>query len=146
VQRAIDLTPNLALAYFMLGVMRVFLGRFEQASDPFQRAIRLSPREPLTFFFANHRALAQYHLQRYEDAAKIARMAIGMRPTHMLYRTLAACYGQLGRAEEARAALAELRRLMPNDAERHWEVTNPYLDPAHRDDFIDGLRKAGWSG
>jgi TolB-like protein/Flp pilus assembly protein TadD len=146
VQRAIDLTPNFALAYFMLGVIRVFLGRFEQASDPFQRAIRLSPREPLTFFFANHRALAQYHLQRYEDAAKIVRMAIGVRPTHMLYRTLAACYGQLGRAEEARAALAELRRLMPNDAERHWEVTNPYLDPAHRDDFIDGLRKAGWSG
>jgi tetratricopeptide (TPR) repeat protein len=146
VQRAIDLTPNFALAYFMLGVIRVFLGRFEQASDPFQRAIRLSPREPLTFFFANHRALAQYHLQRYEDAAKIVRMAIGVRPTHMLYRTLAACYGQLGRAEEARAALAELRRLMPNDAERHWEVTNPYLDAAHRDDFIDGLRKAGWSG
>ena len=146
VQRAIDLTPNFALAYFMLGVTRVFLGRFEQASDPFQRAIRLSPREPLTFFFANHRALAQYHLQRYEDAAKTLRMAIGMRPTHMLYRTLAACYGQLGRVEEARAALAELRRLMPNDAERHWEVTNPYLDAAHREDFIDGLRKAGWSG
>ena len=63
----------------------------------------------------------------------------------MLYRTLAACYGQLGRAVEARAALDEMRRLMPKDAERLWEVTNPYVDPAHRAHFIDGLRKAGWS-
>lgn len=145
-QRAIDLTPNFALAYYMLGVARVFLGRFEAAADPFQRASRLSPHEPLTFYFANHLALAEYHQGRYEEAVKIARMGTGMRPTHMLYRTLAACYGQLGRAGEAEAALAELRRLMPKDAERQWEVTNPYADPAHRAAFLEGLHKAGWSG
>jgi TolB-like protein/tetratricopeptide (TPR) repeat protein len=145
-QRAIDLTPNFALAYFMLGVTRVFLGRFEQSADPFQRAMRLSPHEPLTFFFANHRALAEYHQGRYEEAARVARSGLGMRASHMLYRTLAASYGQLGRAEEARTALNDLRRLMPKDAERRWEVTNPYIDPAHRAQFIDGLRKAGWTG
>ena len=145
-QRAIDLTPNFALAYYMLGVIRVYLGRFDAAADPFQRATRLSPHEPLTFFFANHLALVQYHQGRYEEAVKIVRMGIGMRPTHMLYRTLAACYGQLGRASEADAALAELRRLMPKDAERQWEVTNPYADPAHRTAFLEGLRKAGWEG
>jgi hypothetical protein len=63
----------------------------------------------------------------------------------MLYRTLAACYGQLGHAGEADAALAEMRRLMPKDADRLWEVNNPYADPAHRAHFIDGLRKAGWT-
>jgi adenylate cyclase len=36
-QRAIDLTPNFALGYFILGATRVFLGRFEQAADAFQR-------------------------------------------------------------------------------------------------------------
>ena len=39
-------------------------------------------------------------------------------------------------------ALAEMRRLMPKAAERLWEMMNPYLDPAHRAAFIDGLRKA----
>jgi TolB-like protein/class 3 adenylate cyclase/tetratricopeptide (TPR) repeat protein len=145
-QRAIDLTPNFALAYFMLGVTRVFLGRFEQSADPFQRAMRLSPHEPLTFFFANHRALAEYHQGRYEEAARVARSGLGMRASHMLYRTLAASYGQLGRTGEAGTALNELRRLMPEDAERRWEVTNPYIDPAHRAHFIEGLRKAGWIG
>jgi pentatricopeptide repeat protein len=145
-QKSIDLTPNFALGYYMLGVARVFSGRFEQASDPFQRAMRLSPRDPLTFFFDNYLALAHYHQGRYEDAAKMARMGIAIRPTHVLYRTLAACYGRLGRSEEARLALAEMRRLMPKNAERIWDVTNPYADPVHRANFIDGLRKAGWEG
>jgi adenylate cyclase len=145
-QKAIDLTPNFALAYFALGAARVFLGRFDQVADPFQRAMRLSPHEPLTFYFCYYFALAQYHLGHYEEAVKIARKGIGTRPLHLLYRTLAACYGQLGRPEEARVALAEMRRLMPKDAERLWDATNPYVDPTHRAHFIDGLRKAGWEG
>jgi TolB-like protein/class 3 adenylate cyclase/Flp pilus assembly protein TadD len=145
-QRALDLTPNFALAYFALGVVRVFLGRFDQVADPFRRAMRLSPHEPLTFYFANHLALAEYHQGHYDEAVSIARTCLGVRQFHTLYRTLAACYGQLGRPEEAGVALAEMRRLMPKDAERHWDVTNPYADPAHRAQFIDGLRKAGWEG
>jgi adenylate cyclase len=145
-QKAIDLAPNFALAFFALGAVRVFLGRFDEAFDPFHRAMRLSPHEPLIFHFGNYLALAHYQQGKYEEAAKVTRMCIGIRPNHMLYRTLAACYGQLGRAEEARMALAELRPLMPKDAERQLEMTNPYIDPAHRTHFAEGLRKAGWAG
>ena len=145
-QKSIDLTPNFALGYYMLGVARVFRGRFEQATDPFQRAMRLSPHEALTFFFCYYSGLAQYHQGNYEEAARMARMGIAIRPTHMLYRALAASYGQLGRAEEARTALGEMHGLMPKAAERLWEMINPYFDLAHRAQFIDGLRKAGWTG
>jgi TolB-like protein/tetratricopeptide (TPR) repeat protein len=145
-QKAIDLTPNFALAFFILGVTRVFLGRFDQASDPIHRAIRLSPHEPLKFFFCNFLSLAQYHQGNHEEAARIARLGIAIRPIYLLYRTLVACYGQLGRADDARVALAEMGRLMPKDAERMWEMTNPYVDPAHREQIIDGLHKAGWAG
>jgi TolB-like protein/tetratricopeptide (TPR) repeat protein len=145
-QKSIDLTPNFALGYYMLGVARVFRGRFEQAIDPFRRAMRLSPHEPLTFFFCYYSGLAQYHQGHYEEAARMARMGIAIRPTHMLYRVLAASHGQLGHTEEAQVALAEMRRLMPKAAERLWELMNPYFDSAHRAQFIDGLRKAGWAG
>jgi adenylate cyclase len=145
-QKSIDLTPNFALGYIVLGVARVFLGRFDQVADPFQRAMRLSPHEPLMFHFYNYLALAHYHLARYEEAVKVLRMGLSIRPFHFVYRTLAACYGQLERTEEARLALAELRRLLPKDAERLWEISNPYADPAHRSHFLDGLRKAGWTG
>jgi TolB-like protein/class 3 adenylate cyclase len=142
-QKSIDLTPNFALGYFALSIARVFLGRPEQAADPFQRAMRLSPHEPLTFFFSNFQALAQYQLGRYEEAALITRQAIAMRPFETLYRTLAAVCGQLGRHEEAETALAEMARLMPPGAARCWEFAYPYADPTHHEHFLEGLRKAG---
>jgi adenylate cyclase len=144
-QKSIDLTPNFALAYYILGVIRVFLGRFDQVSDPINRAIRLSPHEPQKFLFYNFLALAEYHQGHFEEGARIARMGIAVRPFHLLYRTLAACCGQLERANEAQAALADLRRLLPKDADHQWEITNPYIDPAHRARFIEGMRKAGWN-
>jgi adenylate cyclase len=142
-QKAIDLVPNFALAYFVLGAIRIFLGQFDQASDPIHRAMRLSPHEPLKFYIYNFLALARYHQGHFEEAARIARMGIAVRPFHMLYRTLAASYGQLGLTKEAHAALADLQRLLPKDAARQWEISNPYVDPAHRARLIEGLRKAG---
>jgi TolB-like protein len=144
-QRAIDLAPNFALGYFVLGSARVFLGRFEQSADAFQRAMRLSPHEPMAFFYGLHLALARYHQGHYEEAAEIARTGVALRPTHWLYRVLAACCGQLGQVSEGQAALAEMRRRMPKNSER-WETVLPYADPAHRAALIDGLRKAGWEG
>ena len=144
-QKSIDLTPNFALGYVSLSVARVFLGHPDQADDPFQRAMRLSPHEPLTFFFSNFQALARYQLGLYEEAALIARRAIAMRPFETLYRTLAAACGQLDRREEAESACAEMMRLMAPGAERCWQFAHPYADPAHYDHFLEGLRKAGLS-
>jgi pentatricopeptide repeat protein len=142
-QKAIDLTPNFALAYFALGTIRVYAGRFDQVADPLQRAMRLSPHDPLHFQFYQPLALAQYHQGRYEEGVELSRTGLSIRPWRALYRTLVACHGQLGRADEARAALAEMRRLMPKNSEGLWEVTTPYVDPAHRAHLLDGLRKAG---
>jgi tetratricopeptide (TPR) repeat protein len=144
-RKTIDLTPNFAIAHFLLGVIRLFLGRFDQVSDPIQRAMRLSPHEPLKFYFYNFLALAEYHQGHFEDAARLARMGIAVRSSHILYRTLAASCGQLGRIAEAKMALDDLRKLLPKDADRQWEIANPYVDPAHREQFIEGMRKAGWT-
>src|SRR5262249_7627459 len=145
-QSAIDLAPNFALGHFVLGAARVFLGQFQRADDAFQRGLRLSPHDPMKFYFCIHLALARYPQAQYEEAAEIGRTGIGLRPTHCLYRVLAACCGQLGQVSEGRAALTEMRRRMPKNAEKLWNIALPYADPAHRTTFIDGLRKAGWDG
>jgi TolB-like protein len=143
-QRAIDLTPNFEQGYNCLGTACVFLGRFEAAIDAYQRAMRRSPHEPLRFLYCTYLSLAHYHLGQYEEATEVARTGISLRPAHMLYRALAACCGQLGQISEGQAALAEMRRRMPVGAEKHWDVTLPYANPAHRAAIIDGLRKVGW--
>lgn len=144
-QRAIDLAPNFALGHFVMGVARVFAGHFESGVDAFQHAMRLSPHDPMTFHFCIHLALARYHQGRHEEAVELARAGIELRPAHCLFRVLAACYGQLGQRSEGLAALTEMRRRMPKNAERLWRFALPYADPAHLADLIDGLRKAGWS-
>ena len=64
-------------------------------------------------------------------------------PSYIRLRTLLACLGQLGRTEQAKAVIAESAKLAPANAERLWEITTRYADPAHRDHLVEGLRKAG---
>jgi adenylate cyclase len=142
-QRAVDLSPNFAYAYLTLGRTRIFIGHFDQALDPLLRCLRLSPHDPLTFLFMSVMSLAQYHVGNYDEAVHYAERALRSRRMYVVYRTLAASLGQLDRLDEARAVLAEMELIRPADAERHWELTNPYADPAHRDHLMEGLRKAG---
>ncbi len=142
-QRAIDLSPNFALGHFALGMTRIFIGRFAEALDPLLRCLRLNPRDPQAYLFVSFMALAQYHLGNYEEAVHYAEQALSGRRLYAVLRTFLASLGQLGRTEEAKAVLAEMERIKPADAERHWEITSPYADPAHRAHLIEGLRKAG---
>jgi hypothetical protein len=67
--------------------------------------------------FYNFLALAEYHQGHFEEGASFAQKGIAIRPFHMLYRTLAACCGQLGPAVEAETApncISSCRR-MPID-------------------------------
>ncbi|MGH6934030.1 MAG: hypothetical protein ACREEE_16555, partial [Dongiaceae bacterium] len=56
---------------------------------------------------------------------------------------LAACCGQLGRAEEARALWQEALRINPDYSLEHRRRVLPYKDPADFERIVEGLRKAG---
>jgi hypothetical protein len=61
-------------------------------------------------------------------------------PTHI---ALAVCYGQLGRQEEANAALQELRRLKPDfegNPTHYLDKWRTHEDTQH---ILEGLYKAG---
>ena len=143
-QQAIDLNPNYTLGYFALGETRIFCGRFEDGLDPLERSLRLSPFDPQASVFTSLIALAHYHLGNYDDALQYSERALQRRRIIPVLRTLAATLGQLGRPQEARLVLDEMEGQMPINRERHWELTNPYADPAHEAQLLDGLQKAGW--
>jgi len=56
---------------------------------------------------------------------------------------LAACYGHLGRAEDARAQWQEALRVNPNYSLEHRRNVLPYKNPSDFELLVDGLRKAG---
>ena len=115
------------------------LGRFEQAKADAQQAMRLSPRDPAIGVFRVGVADAELGLGHFDTAIDEYRndIDLGHRAFYG-YAHLAAAYAHAGKMDEAKAALAEARRLNPAVTVK-WMREHTLNLPA----VFDGLRKAG---
>ena len=78
----------------------------------------------------------------YEKAITVFKKAIKNEPDYWLsYVSIAACFGLLGREQEAAAAAAEVLRIDPNFSIA--KVYIPYRDSDDKVRTIEVLRKAG---
>jgi len=146
-ERCLELNPNYAPAYFWLGVVETFDGNSAPAVGLIERAFRLSPREGLASVWRS--SLAMAHLLLGDDLAAVREARTGItdnarHPTN--YAVLASALAHLGRMEEARAALVQLKA--SGGAENMKQVTRVarptaqiYAQRFAR--YLDGLRKAG---
>ncbi len=80
IDRALNLNPNLAAAWRFSGYVRAFLGDPDLAIEHLQRAIRLSPLDPLIFIVQNGIVLAHFFAGRYEEALDWAQRALRQNP------------------------------------------------------------------
>ena len=142
-QRALDLNPNFAAAHGFLGCALAFDARSDQAVDHIEQAIRMSPHDPQNALLNAALAAAHYQAGRYVEAVGIARKAIRQRfeltNGHRIY---VASLAQAGLLEEARAALARLQVLHPENSIAWIERNVPYT-PGPMARFLEGFRKAG---
>ncbi|MGX5843199.1 adenylate/guanylate cyclase domain-containing protein [Mesorhizobium sp. ArgA1] len=141
-ERAIVLNPNFAEGHFSLGEALYYSGRSEEALESFARGKTLNPYFPDVLL--HFQALALFQLGRFDEAVdlllkRLARNAV----TDVSRALLAACYGHLGRFEEARAAWQELLRVNPDYSLEYRRKVLPYKNPADFDLMVEGLRKAG---
>ena len=89
-ERALALDPNAAWAWSRLGWLETYSDRPERAIENFERALRLSPLDPMNF--NNHVGLGVGHevAQDYDKAVALYRRALEERPHAMwIYRNLA---------------------------------------------------------
>jgi TolB-like protein len=144
-EQCIALNPSFAQGHFALGFTMTWVGREEEALALVQRAIELSPRDPHLTSFYYVQALAHFSLGDLEASQACSRRAMRLpNAVHSSFVVHAAALGLLGRAVEARPAVAELLRRMPH-----------YCCAYVRDDFFfcanqallmryaEGLRRAG---
>jgi tetratricopeptide (TPR) repeat protein len=109
-RRNLALDPNFARAHAVLGQSLHHSGLSEEAIEPLTAAIRLDPYDLYLHFLAQ----AYFGLQQYEEAAALLKRRILRKPDTDLSRVLlAACYGFLGRAEDARALWEEALPINP---------------------------------
>jgi tetratricopeptide (TPR) repeat protein len=89
----------------------MYLGEYASAIENFERAMRLSPLDPLTYFASTGMALANAFADRYDDAISWATKALHEQPNWATALRVAAVANALsGRMIEARAAMASLAR------------------------------------
>ena len=88
--------------------------------------------------------MARYHAGRYEDAAKNLRESALLNPDFMpVYIYLAANHARLGQTDQARDAVAELRRLNPAMSVGLIGEVIPYKEASMLAAISEDLRKAG---
>jgi TolB-like protein/class 3 adenylate cyclase len=145
IDRALVLNPNLAAAWSASGWLRIYLGEPANAIERFERAMRLSPLDPFTYFGCTGIALAHVFADHYDEAASWATKASHEQPNWATSLRVAAIACALSdRMVEARKAMARLREIDPalrlSNLER---VAPPFRRPVDLARFTEGLRKAG---
>ncbi|NIS80939.1 MAG: tetratricopeptide repeat protein, partial [Anaerolineales bacterium] len=147
-QRAIALDPNDGDSYHSMAHALIFAGRPKEALDFVEKAMRLDPHYPAYYLVVlGH---AQFSMEEFEEAATSFERALKRNPEYYwVWFYLAAAYGHLGRKQEATAAIEEYKKVGPYVAGlsikriSNWPMSTRYKDPADKDRFLEGLRKAG---
>jgi adenylate cyclase len=114
-ERALALDPNCAWAWSRLAWVENYADQPQKAIENFERALRLSPIDPMNF--NNYAGLGAAHeiLEDYDNAAALYRRALLERPNaSWIYRNLASTLSGSGRIDEAKLAFAEMLRSYPD--------------------------------
>ncbi|MDH3691482.1 MAG: adenylate/guanylate cyclase domain-containing protein [Gammaproteobacteria bacterium] len=143
-ERAIELNPSSALAHWALGSALAPAKRSDEAIAMIEKAIRLSPQDPLMHEFLFNIGAAHFVAKRYEQAIDFGKRSLHLNPGQPgAHRLVTASLGYLGRTEEAKLALEELLHHLPQLSTDYFRT---FLPASVAQQYVDGLRKAGWSG
>lgn len=111
-RRAVEANPNDALAWLHKGMLHAFRGEGEDGVRDTERAIALSPLDPMKYYFDTLGASAAATAGHYARAVELAERSLRANCLHTSsLRVLAISQVMLGRGEEARAAVARLLAL-----------------------------------
>jgi adenylate cyclase len=140
-RRMIDLDPNFAQGHTATGMGLMYAGRSAEALQPIATAMRLDPHyPPIVLHFL---AQANFSLGQHEIAAQLLRDRIARNPaTESSRMLLAACYGHLGRLDDARSTWAEILEVNRDFSLMQRERVMPYKDAADFQRIVEGLAKA----
>jgi adenylate cyclase len=139
--RAVALNPNSYLAWHGRGWVYEVAGLPEEAIRSFERAIRLSPVDPMLHQTLSGMGYAFIELGRFDEAIVAGKRALRENSSlGVPYRCLASAFALLGRDAEARKAAA---RLLEVDPAFTISARMGRVRRSHVKLLIEGLRKAG---
>src|SRR5262245_29536520 len=146
-ETAVALNPCLALSYCGLGDSLAYEGRISEAIPYFQKAIDLSPYDPLRWAFYSYRALAHIFAREFEPACEWSRKATRVPNAHdWAWAHHVSALGHLERPDETASAVEELMKRKPDFSCGFARTRLFYVkNPDQVDLYVEGLRRAGIS-
>ena len=141
-ERAVQVAPGCADAYFYLGRALNFACRDKEAVTQLEKAIRMNPFPPSPYFM--HLGMAHLSLRQYEQAVSILKKALALNPKNIsARRMLTVTYIEMGRLEDAKVQAEEILKLDPKFTSKGFDKVVPFKDPEVARRYVDALRNAG---
>jgi len=151
-ETVLAVNPNWVWALHALGQCKLYSGSIEETIPLVERAIRLSPRDPLLSVWYWQIGFVHLLQSRTDEAILWFEKARGAGPEVPSVRAgLASAYGLNGETQRAAAELAQARRLSADD--RHSSIARlkaigtfrgvPKIHALGEATYFAGLRKAG---
>ena len=142
-ERAVTLDPNAAWAWSRLGWVENYSDRPEPAIAHFERALRLSPLDPMNFNNYVGMGSANEIAERYDNAAAMYRRALQERPhASWILRNLVSALAGAGRMDEAGVTFKALMTAYPDLTIAKFKKAMVF-SPETLERMASNLRKAG---
>jgi adenylate cyclase len=142
--QALAANPNEPLAWLHSGITHAWRGRGAEAVKCADRALSLSPLDPMMYYFNSLAGMANLVAENYDRAIDLSMRSLRENRLHTpTLRTLAAAFVLVGRLNEAREMMTRLRELEPGLTAGVLQARYPGRDSPHAGRFIGALIKAG---
>jgi len=124
--QALQANPNDSLAWLLKGTMHAFRDEGKEAVRHTRHALKLSPLDPLKYYFDALAAGAALSAGQYQTALRLAERSFRLNRTHAsTLRIMITALCNLGRVDEARFRAAELLRLEPEFTVKRYLERSP---------------------
>ncbi|HMR61594.1 BTAD domain-containing putative transcriptional regulator [Amaricoccus sp.] len=144
VERALELNPNLALAWLFSGWIQVWLGRPDLAIGHIERAMGLSPQDPQYAMMQAATGCAHFFAGREREAVDWAERAVLMQPNYWIaWCVLSAGRAALGDVAGAGLALDHVLRIDPGLRLSNLDAAFPIAGAAEIAKWKGAMRIAG---
>jgi tetratricopeptide (TPR) repeat protein len=126
----------------MLAQVLNFSGRASEALALNERAFRLNPVGPTTYYYT-HASFSYILTGRYEDAVKITKQELSRWPNNVLaHARLVWALSAWGHDEEAKAAAQSVLRIDPKFSAKRLAASLNFKDPSVAPSYLEHMLKA----
>lgn len=144
-ETALDLDPSLAWAWAMLGALETYWGNLQNAIENYERALRLSPHDPMRFSYYFGIGAAKYGTGNYVEALPMLEQGYIEAPgSTWAPRLIMATAAELGHETRMKEMAKVVRALTPNSNAEQLMDSAPIRDPGYRELLTSSFRKAGF--